>query len=118
MAKLRLDGQGITLCANIAPYYNVVRPTGGPTWQLRARLCCSPRGKRSAKGQSGHFDRAPLTSGLPQLTDILTVIGMSQKVPIPEVARLFDHLVSACEQRGWDVDAVVSGEPYSRLAPG
>jgi hypothetical protein len=24
--------------ANIAAYYNVVRPTGGPTWQLRAEL--------------------------------------------------------------------------------
>ena len=36
-------------CAFVS--YNVVRPTGSPTWQLRAFVSCSsPRGKRSAKG--------------------------------------------------------------------
>jgi hypothetical protein len=32
-------------------------------------------------GQSRHFDRAPLTSGLPQLADILRVIRHVSKVP-------------------------------------
>jgi hypothetical protein len=31
-------------------------------------------------GQSRHFDRAPLTSGLPQLADILRVIRHVSKV--------------------------------------
>jgi hypothetical protein len=36
----------------------------------------------SLNGQSRHFDRAPLTSGLPRLADILTVIRHVSKVPI------------------------------------
>jgi hypothetical protein len=35
----------------------------------------------SAEGHSRHFDRAPLTSGLPQLADILRVIRHVSKVP-------------------------------------
>ena len=37
-------------------------------------------------GQSRHFDRTPLTSGLPRLADILRVSRHVSKVPIPEVA--------------------------------
>ena len=53
----------------------------------------------SVVGQSLHFDRALLTSGLPQLADILRVIRRVSKVPIPEVASLFDHPVDAGAER-------------------
>ena len=36
-------------------------------------------------GQSHHFDRAPLTSGLPRFADILRVIWHVSKVPITAV---------------------------------
>jgi hypothetical protein len=36
-------------------------------------------------GQSRHFDRAPFTSGLSRLADILRVIRHVAKVPKPEV---------------------------------
>jgi hypothetical protein len=45
-------------------------------------------GSKSAKsglGQSRHFDREPLTSGLPRLADILRVIRHVSKVPKAEV---------------------------------
>jgi hypothetical protein len=35
----------------------------------------------SQLGQSRHFDRAPLTSGLPRLADILGVVRHVSKVP-------------------------------------
>jgi hypothetical protein len=41
----------------------------------------------SLRGQSRHFDRAPLTSGLPQLADILRVIRQVSKVPKDDIAR-------------------------------
>jgi hypothetical protein len=40
---------------------------------------------KSVPGQSRHFNRAPLTSGLPRLADILRVIRCVSKVPIPDV---------------------------------
>jgi hypothetical protein len=44
-----------------------------------------PVGKEmSVRGQSRHFARAPLTSGLPQLADILRVIWHVAKVPQPD----------------------------------
>jgi hypothetical protein len=43
-------------------------------------------GLMSLPGQSRHFDRAPLTSGLPRLADILSVIRHVSQVPISEVA--------------------------------
>jgi hypothetical protein len=49
-------------------------------------------------GQSRHFDRTPLTSGLPRLADILWVSRHVSKVPKPEVAKLFDYLVGAGEK--------------------
>jgi hypothetical protein len=39
---------------------------------------------KSAQGQSRHFHRAPLTSGLPQLADILRGIRHVSKVPIAD----------------------------------
>ena len=47
----------------------------------------------SGWGQSRHFDRVPLTTGLPQLAEILRVIRHVSKVPTAEVSDLFDHLV-------------------------
>jgi hypothetical protein len=42
--------------------------------------------RMSAWGQSRRFDRAPLTSGLPRLADILRVIRHVSKVPKNEPA--------------------------------
>jgi hypothetical protein len=47
----------------------------------------------SHMGQSRHFDRAPLTSGLPRLADNLRVILHVSKVPTTEVPASFVHLV-------------------------
>ena len=46
---------------------------------IRYVTCCNVA--RSAEGQSRRFDRAPLTSGLPRLADILRVIRPVSKVP-------------------------------------
>jgi hypothetical protein len=62
-------------------------------------------------GQSRHFDRTPLTSGLPRLADILWVSRHVSKVPISEVR--------ACSAHGKSSDAEgsnISIEP-SRIAP-
>ena len=40
----------------------------------------------TAEGQSRHFDRAQLTSGLPQLADVLRVIRHVRKGPIADIA--------------------------------
>src|ERR1700730_10268437 len=63
----------------------------------------------SAQGQSRHSDAAPLTSGLPRQTDILTVRRHVSNVPLPDSCSaanttlgcngLLDHLVGAGEQR-------------------
>src|SRR6202022_5084122 len=63
----------------------------------------------SAQGQSRHSDGAPLTSGLPRQTDILTVRRHVSNVPLPDSCSaanttlgcngLLDHLVGAGEQR-------------------
>jgi hypothetical protein len=45
-----------------------------PNWQAVRR-------RSPFRGQSRHFDRAPLTSGFPQLADILRVIRHVSKVP-------------------------------------
>ena len=39
----------------------------------------------SQMGQKRHFDRAPVTSGLPRLADILSVIWHVSKVPIGDL---------------------------------
>jgi hypothetical protein len=46
----------------------------------------------SQLGQTRHFDRAPLTSGLPRSTDVVRPIRLVRFMPKPDVA-LFDHLV-------------------------
>jgi hypothetical protein len=55
-----------------------------------ARLL-STRAAAPHNAQSRHFDRAPLTSGLPRLADILRVIRHVAIVPISEVASLKDR---------------------------
>jgi hypothetical protein len=47
----------------------------------------------SEMGHSRHVDRAPITSGLPRLTDVPRVGWHVSKVPISEVAQSFDHLI-------------------------
>jgi hypothetical protein len=47
----------------------------------------------SELGHSRRIDRAPFTSGLPRLADILRVSRHVSKVPATEV-RLFDQLVT------------------------
>jgi hypothetical protein len=44
-----------------------------------------------ALGQSRHFDRAPLTSGLPRLADILRVIRHVSNVPIGDNVLFHDQ---------------------------
>jgi hypothetical protein len=48
----------------------------------------------SPLGHSRHFDRAPLTSGLPRLADLRRVIRHVAKVPISEVGGPFPTLFS------------------------
>ena len=43
-------------------------------------------GQTSVPGQSRHFDRAPLTSGLPRLADILRVSRYVSQVPKADIA--------------------------------
>src|ERR1700736_1707421 len=67
------------------------------------------RGRTIHQGQSRHSDGAPLTSGLPRQTDILTVRRHVSNVPLPDSCSaanttlgcngLLDHLVGAGEQR-------------------
>jgi hypothetical protein len=45
----------------------------------------------SQLGHSHRFDAPLLTSGLPQLADIFSVIRHVSKVPKVEVNRTFDH---------------------------
>ena len=47
----------------------------------------------SRLGQSRHFGRRQTISGLPPEADIVKAGWHVSKVPIPEVAALFDHLV-------------------------
>jgi hypothetical protein len=42
-------------------------------------------------GQSRYFDRAPLTSGLARLADILRVIRHVSKVPLPDSCTASKH---------------------------
>jgi hypothetical protein len=49
----------------------------------------------SALGQSRHFDRAPLASGLPPTPDILSAPSVCLKGANNGSARLFDHFVGA-----------------------
>jgi hypothetical protein len=46
-----------------------------------------PQSGRRPQHQSRHVDRAPLTSGFPQIADILRVIRHVSKVPKNETAR-------------------------------
>ena len=55
----------------------------GPARQRGTPPCF--HASRSHLGQSRHFARAPLTSGLPRLADIPRVSRHVRKVPIPEV---------------------------------
>jgi hypothetical protein len=48
----------------------------------------------SEMGQTRHFDRAPVTSGLPQSTDILRVRQHVSKVPDSDMSRLYRREVS------------------------
>jgi hypothetical protein len=59
----------------------------------------------TAPGQSRHFDRSPLTSGLPPETDILKAGRHVSKVPTTELTKLFDHLVGAGDERCRQLDA-------------
>ena len=53
----------------------------------------SPAVLMSGPGQTRHFDRAPITSGLLQQADLLKVRRHVSNVPISEVVALFDNLV-------------------------
>jgi len=59
----------------------------------------------SVVGQSRHFDRTPMTSGLPRLTDIFGVRRHVSNVQLNRHGPLFDHLVGAEEQRERHVEA-------------
>jgi hypothetical protein len=49
-----------------------------------------------SQGQSRHFDRLPLTSGLPQGADIVRAGRHLSKVPLTEVpSPIHDHLISS-----------------------
>src|SRR5882757_1117306 len=53
-------------------------------------------------GQSRHFGRWSTTSGPPPEADIVTASRHVSKVPWTDIGRLFDHLVGAGEEGGWD----------------
>ena len=59
----------------------------------------------SGMGQSRHFGRRPTTSGPPLETDIIRAGRHVSKVPTPEVAVSFDHLIGATEQHRWHFEA-------------
>src|ERR1700694_5204208 len=60
-----------------------------PQTDSSTKTSCNARPDHTL-GQSRHFDRAPLTSGLPRLADILRVIRHVSKVPSQTFER--DHL--------------------------
>jgi hypothetical protein len=55
-------------------------------------------------GPTRHFDRTPLTSGLPRLADILRVIRHVSKVPNCDIVS-FDHFVGAQDKVRQDLKA-------------
>jgi hypothetical protein len=54
----------------------------------------------TALGQSRRFGDVRVTSALPLKADIHRKVRHVSKVPIPEVAASFDHLVGAGERTG------------------
>jgi hypothetical protein len=61
--------------------------------------------RMSGSGPSRHFDRAPITSGLPRLADIFRDRRHVSRVPATEVAALFDHLLGELLKISWHIDA-------------
>jgi hypothetical protein len=74
-----------------------------------------------AAGQSRHFDRAPLTSGLTQMADILRVFGMSQKCQQEthapqQTTALFDHeLLRRSDDSKSSIAPILNGPKNSGL---
>src|SRR5258705_12491722 len=79
---------------------------------LLGRLYGNSRGM-SAPDQSPHFDRSPLTSGLPPETDLLRAGRHVSKVPNPDIATAsLDHLIGTSKQRtgiAWQKRRLPSG---------
>jgi hypothetical protein len=57
------------------------------TPDLTLKCSAAGLGPTSEMGQSRHFDRAPLTSGLPRSTDIVSTGRHVSKVPTGDIAR-------------------------------
>jgi hypothetical protein len=74
----------------------------------------------SEAGQSGYFDLAPVTSGLPQQADNRRGDWLFSKVPKRHMQRsklkLFDHVVGGANQPKLDPDRLVEGlQPWSPM---
>jgi len=57
----------------------------------------------SQMGQKRRFERRPITSGLPRLTDINRPARLVQFVPIPEVGGLYSITSLALASKVWGI---------------